>query len=85
MADAETTIRRCGENYRMGAYCESLFYAYLIEIEDNCPPERLWAALPNDARDGLRNAVLCEEAWARLEGLSETIGFRRLHEWLASR
>jgi len=84
-ADVETRILRLVQNYRIGAYCESIFYGCLIEIADDCAPDRLWTALPDDVRDGLRNAMLHEEEWARSEGLTETRGFQKLHEWLSAR
>ena len=86
MADeVETTIRRCVQNYRVGAICESIFYACLIEIAGTCTAERFWAALPDDVRGGLRNVVVRETEWARLEGLKKTSGYRTLHAWLSAR
>ena len=84
-ADAETRILRCVQNYRVGAICDSIFYECLIELAETCPPERLWATLPAELRGGLRNAVMRETEWARLEGLTETEGYRSLHEWLSAR
>ena len=83
-ADVEASILRLVENYRLGAYCESIFYGCLIEIAGRCPPETLWAALPEDAREGLRAAVLLEDEWARREGLTGTPGYRSLHSWLSA-
>ena len=86
MADeVETTIGRCVQNYRLGAICDSIFYGCLIEIAGTCTPERLWAALPDDVRGGLRNAVVRETEWARLEGLTVTKGYRTLRAWLSAR
>ena len=82
--DVDASILRLVENYRLGAYCESIFYGCLIEIADHCPPEPLWAALPEDVREGLRRAVLLEVEWAQREGLTATAGYRSLHSWLSA-
>ena len=82
--DVEASVVRLMRNYRLGAICESIFYGCLIEVADHCPPEQLWAALPEDAREGLRAAVLLEVEWAQDGGLTSTPGYRRLHAWLSA-